>query len=212
MERGSPWVTHSLLSRDSGYTFPWRWATSCTICLYQLKSKHAPQGNHWRTIYSMANLERLLNTLYVFLRKRNLRISHPVNIPSSPSTSVVMGFLSPTCAPEPNIIPNGVVLLFLALAPGRECVSAVTSKPFPVDSYSSGISYYTSTPPPEPYYATLYVHLPSSSYTPFPTTLRLFSMHDPSSRWSCSSASDNWYLLYSSRVDFTDPFMTGPNM
>ena len=54
-------------------------------------------GHQCYTVHTMANIERLLNPFYAYPNKGPFRVLHSVIIPSSPSPSVVVGFLSPAC-------------------------------------------------------------------------------------------------------------------
>ena len=78
---------------------------SIILCLHHLKVNNAPPVHRWQTINIMANLDMLFNLLWELSRKRNLRIFHPIRIPSTPSPSSVTGFIHSACDPLHAYLP-----------------------------------------------------------------------------------------------------------
>ena len=151
-----------MLSRDSISTSPGQRKRNCKIYLYQLKSKRATPFHWWWTVHNMANLDKLLNQLKTSPRKKTLRIFCTGITPSANSTSSVMGFLNPSCYPDPPTPPWGVAYASGTGAWVRGGESDDASPPYPVASYSiyTSSSSYPTPQAPSSYPSS--VHLPSS--------------------------------------------------
>ena len=131
--RGVPPVLPHICSIDLyGSTYPeWRTRT-CTICLHQLNTNHAPLSHRWKTVHSMANIEILLNSLLVSPINRPMRIFHPVIIHLETSLSVVTVFLSPACdqlSSSPQPLDWGLCLEYWHLVEGVYIYRRLSSRP-----------------------------------------------------------------------------------